>query len=70
MPHVSRRPTHLFRTRRNGPGKGKKYWYAVPEGEEQRKGKTLPPKEKRLFDTKTIVCGKLIPSAFGDGTVY
>jgi hypothetical protein len=47
-------------TSRTGPGKGKKYWYPCPEDEDgnKRKGLELPQREKRIFDTKTIVCGR------------
>jgi hypothetical protein len=44
---------------RTGPGKGKRYWY-TPEDENgnKQKGLELPQREKRIFETKTIVCGR------------
>ncbi|KAI5451278.1 hypothetical protein NCC49_001874 [Naganishia albida] len=40
----------------NGPGKGKRYWFEFSE--EKHKGLALPHREKRLFETKTIVCAE------------
>ncbi|KAJ9126095.1 hypothetical protein QFC24_002367 [Naganishia onofrii] len=41
---------------KTGPGRGKKYWYRV--NEDQKKNLPLPNKEKRIFETKTLVCAE------------
>jgi hypothetical protein len=55
--HTPQKPfIDLLYVYRTGPGRGKKYWYRV--NEDQKKNLPLPNKEKRIFETKTLVCGK------------